>query len=314
MNRFYSSGALLFALIATPFIAASQAPAAPLPPTLPAPPPEAPADSAVWRHSYVGNLNFNQSSFSANWKAGGVNSVAFAGMLTGKSEFFSAKYVAGFETDLQYGIVSNAGQSARKNIDRIFLDAKAGRRLNPHLNAIVAANLLTQFDAGYSYGTSATGAETKQLLSRFFSPGYLTQTIGLEYKPSKAFSARLGVIGLRQTFVLDTTIYRAVPANYGVPVGQTVVNQINSQLLVDVDQNIAENVNFKARLLLFSNWRSFDSTFGRLDAVLTGKVNSFLNVMLSGTLLYDKTQDLALQSSQVLAIGIGYKVDRTFRR
>jgi hypothetical protein len=265
------------------------------------------ADTSYWKHSYTMGLNLTQASFSANWKSGGVNAISFAALFNGKSVYEKYKWSYTSDVQLNYGL-SDQGAGLRKNVDRIFYDTKVGYGLSAHWSSYYNLNLTTQFDVGYQYAT-ANGQETRSAISRFFAPGYVTNSLGLEWKPVKYFKLSFGLVAHRFIFVVDTTLYRVVPGNYGVVIGQTYKSEIASQIVAELDKDIAKNVNLKTRLLIFKAYdRSFEESFIRWDLALTGKINNWLNASLTAAALYDKFQDKNIQLSQVIAIGLLYKI------
>ena len=102
---------------------------------------------------------------------------------------------------LQYGKIKNKNQLQKKNNDRIFWDNKAALQLSKNWYFFGSVTFESQFDNGFSYA-GGTDGEVPTLISRFMSPGYLTESVGFEYKPSKYFSTRIGTGTARQTFVL----------------------------------------------------------------------------------------------------------------
>ncbi|MGA0556904.1 DUF3078 domain-containing protein [Larkinella sp. VNQ87] len=265
-----------------------------------------PLDTVYWKRSAQFGINLNQGSFSSNWKGGGVNSVALGAFFNAKSDYMQRRFNWTSEVQLQYGIVKNEGQNSRKNVDRIFLDTKVGNRLSPVWLAFGNINFLSQFAPGYRYETLPSGGERSVLISSLFSPAFLTESIGLEYKPVTYFNLQFGLGTIRQTFVLDDDITIGEPTRYGVPPGKNVRNEFAFQLIANFDKNVAENLNLKARYQLFANYATLDAIDHRLDLALTAKVNKYINVNLTGIFLYDQDQDDAIQYSQGLAIGFLY--------
>ena len=115
-------------------------------------------------------------------------------------------------------------KATRKTNDRIFLDNKVATQLSKHWFFFGSLSFESQFSAGFTY-TDADGNAINQglLISNFMSPGYLTESLGFEYKPNKFYDLRLGTGTAKQTFVLDTTIYHNQPDNYGVKTGHTFI-------------------------------------------------------------------------------------------
>lgn len=276
-------------------------------------PPQAPGKDTVkhWKTNGQIGLFINQATFSGNWKAGGVNSIALGGV--GQ---FSAKYENGplnysHDTQLNFGVVQNQGQGQRKTNDLIFIDNKLGYHLADKWDFFGSATFISQFAPGYKYDKDAAGRDRETYISSFLSPGYLTEALGVEYKPVSYASVRMGVGGLRHTIVMDSTIYRTVDGNYGVPIGQRIRTQVILQILATYDKDIAQNLNLKARYLGMLDYAKIgniaEGTVHRLDVSLTAKINKFINVNLGAILLYDADQDKGLQYSQSMALGFLYK-------
>ena len=264
-----------------------------------------------WRKSLKAALNLNQASFSSNWKSGGVNSIGFNGLFNYKASYKADHTSWDNEVDLLYGMVNNAGQGFRKTLDRIFIDTKLGKELNPKWGLFAATNFATQFGPGYKYETDANGVERGTLISSFLAPAFLTTSLGFEYHPSKQFKLRLSPLAPRLTFVRNSEQYTAVDpvAPYGVKIGEFVRYEwLAAQILAEYDKDIAKNVNLKFRYLLFSNLEnlSLKAIDQRLDLSVTAKVNKFLNVNIGSIFLYDIDQDAGLQLSQAFSIGVLY--------
>lgn len=269
---------------------------------------EAAKDTTYWVSEFSGGLNFNQAGFSDNWKAGGINSVAFGSIIAGKAFYKKNKLTWDNELELLYGIVKNEGQGTRKSNDRMFFDSKVGYLMSGKWSAFFSANFLSQFTEGFEYENDGT----QRLISGFMSPGFLTSSLGFEYKPNDEFNLRIGPFSPRFTFVNNPDISLAVPANYGVPIGETTrIEWLALQLFANYDKNISEKFNIKSRYMLYANyetvaWKTIDH---RLDITVTAKITDFINVTMTSISLYDFDQDPGIQLSQGLALGILYKVN-----
>lgn len=268
----------------------------------------------VWKTDIQTGLNLNQASYSANWKAGGVNSIALSTFLNAKLVRKATNNEWINDLQLLYGSVKNEGQAIRKNADRIFFDSKYARTLSKHWNAFASVNFMSQFDAGYEYKTD-NGVERVKRISGFFAPAYLTEALGFEYKPVSYFSTQLGVGALRQTFVTDQTLYDKYDSTtkehnelYGVKRGNNVRNQIVFQLVANFDKEVMKNVNLRARYMGLLDYDRLDSKYivSRFDLSLTAKVNRYISTNITGVVLYDYDQDKDVQYSQVLSLGILY--------
>lgn len=261
-----------------------------------------------WRTQSTISINVNQASFSNNWSGGGVNSLALGGQFLYKAEYNKEKVNYVTQVDLIYGKLKNRGQLERKSNDRIFVDNKAALQISKNWYFFGSLSFESQFDLGYTYGKDAAGNENRTSISNFMAPGYVTQSVGFEYKPLTYFSLRLGTGTARQTFVLDTTLYKNNPKNFGVPIGKIFRNELAFQVVANFDKNIASNLNLKSRYLIFAAYERPKHIDQRLDVTLTAKVNKFINVLINGVALYDDDFSNTLQTSQALSLGVVYNL------
>nr|WP_294896358.1 DUF3078 domain-containing protein [uncultured Pedobacter sp.] len=263
-----------------------------------------------WKTKLNFGVNLNQAAFSDNWSSGGVNSVALGTLLNYKAEYNKEGKNFTSEILLQYGKLKNEGQLERKTNDRMFFDNKAALPISENWNFFGSISFESQFDSGYTYGKDSKGNETRKIISKFMAPGYLTESIGFEYKPLKYFSLRLGTGTARQTFLLDTTLHKNNPKNFGVEVGKRFKNELAFQAVANFDKEIAKNLNLKARYLLFAAYENITNIDQRLDVTLAAKVNRLVNVTVGATALYDDDFSGKIQYSQNLALGIMFKIPR----
>jgi hypothetical protein len=279
------------------------------------------AAATSWKREMQTGVNINQATYSDNWRSGGVNSIAIGAFLNAKADYRTAMYDWTNDMQLLYGNVQNKGQSMRKNADRIFLESKFAYRLSKNWSAFGSVTFMSQFAAGFEYfklkdSTGKEFGEEQSLrISGLLSPAYLTEALGIEYKPVEYFSAQFGLGALRQTFVTDQTLYdKYAPTApkyneiYGVKRGENMRNQIVFQFVANFDKEIAKNMFLKARYMAVADYAKLNGQgiVHRLDANLTAKVNRYINVNLAGVILYDYDQDVDVQFSQVLSLGILY--------
>ena len=264
-------------------------------------------DTTYWQHGERFGLNFNQAAFSNNWKGGGNNSVSFAALFNGKLKYGKDRISWDNELDLQYGIVKNQNQDARKSNDRIFFDSKLGYSISKNWNLFTALSFQSQFDKGYEFGVDDNGAETRALISGFMAPAFITSAWGAEYKPNEFLSVRLAPFSPRVTIVRDTTIHNQVSGNYGVEIGETVRYEwLAFSAVATFEKDLVENIHFKARYELFANLQEFEANKldHRLDLALTAKVYKAINVSLMSTVLYDFDQVNEIQTSFTTGVGL----------
>ncbi len=269
------------------------------------------ADTTYWKKSFKGSLNLNQAAFSDNWTSGGVNSFGLNTLINYKANYLKGKHSWDNELDFVYGFVNNDGQGYRKNNDRIYLDTKYGYSIAPHWNIYGSLNILTQFAKGFQYDKDSLDREVSTLVSEFMAPGYFTAAIGFEYTPKPYFKLRLSPFAPRLTVVRNKDLYMNVPNNYGVEIGETTRWEwLAFQLLADFDKDLTENLNLKFRYVMFADYETLEANKldHRLDVILSAKVAKYIDVKLSGTMVYDFDQDEDIQLTQALGIGFVYTI------
>ncbi|WDF68803.1 DUF3078 domain-containing protein [Sphingobacterium oryzagri] len=287
-----------------------------------------------WKHWTKLGFNINQAFFNKHWNAGGVNSIAVLGTAWHKSEYNKNKINFTTEADLRYGRIQNdfldenAGTLSKKNIDRIFWDNKLAYKLSPVWAIYVSFTFESQFDKGFTYARDNLDREyISGRESNFMAPGYFTESFGLEYKPDNTFSIRLGTGTARQTLVLDEQVkaltveqyairypdrppITADQERYGLRPGQSFRNDLAFQLTANLDRDLSKNLHIKARYNVFADYTDLADPDQRLDAVLTAKITSLINVSLTGIVYYNSAEQPGVQVSQALALGVLYSLPR----
>ncbi|MBS7565591.1 DUF3078 domain-containing protein [Mucilaginibacter sp. Bleaf8] len=275
---------------------------------------------SYWRKSVIFGLNFSQSAFSDNWAGGGVNSFSLNSNIDYKLEYNRQPWSYTTELILLYGRSKNREQLSRKTNDRIFWDNKAASQLSKSWFFFGSLSFESQFDLGYAYDASNT--KPPQVISRFMAPGYVTESVGFEYKPNNIFDLRLGTGTARQTLVLDTSVFNGQQSAYGVGRGHTFRNELAFQVVALFDKEIMQNLRLTSRYALFIPYaRGLENIDHRLDLTIAAKVNRLISVTITGVALYDKEatdkiyenssglkrKGIAIQSNENLAIGILYR-------
>jgi hypothetical protein len=270
-----------------------------------------------WKTKTSVGINLNQAAFSDNWQGGGVNSLALAGIINYKAEYSKESYSYVTEVILNYGKVKNKDQMEKKTVDRIYWDHKAAIQMSKNWYFFGSVTFESQFDKGFMYDRP-NNEERATLTSQFMSPGYLTESVGFEYKPTKYYSARLGTGTARQTFVpANEKLFEALDEhgisksdNYGVERGKTFRNDLGFQIVMNLDKDIFPNINLKSKYMVLIPYEHVGFTNHRLDVALTAKVNRFMSTTLTGVALYDKNTNSRVQGSQTLALGVVFVFPR----
>jgi hypothetical protein len=260
-----------------------------------------------WRKWVNVGLNFSQSGFTDNYQAGGTNAIAMRGDFDYRTEYKKAPFSYTMQTVFTYGVAKNKGQGSRKTQDRLFFDNKFATQMSKSWYFFGSVTFESQFDRGYIYNNNGPS----KLISRFLAPGYLTESVGFEYKPTGWFSTRIGTGTARQTFVIDTNLIKNQPNNYGVKRGKKVKNDLAFQV---VSQIVNKNLDKAGTMMLNTRYALFIPyekhirfITHRVDLTVTARVNRLINVNITGNFIYDKAANNRFQASEGLAMGVAYR-------
>ncbi|MDX2194874.1 MAG: DUF3078 domain-containing protein [Cytophagales bacterium] len=288
---------------------------------------QTPTDTSYWHKYLEVGATGNQSSFSDNWKGGGVASLGLNFLANGRLDYMKDKITWINIMNLLYGTTKLAEKDFRKSADLVFLDTKLGYKLSGPWSIFTSVNFQTQFDVGNKYTPSKLNAKEDSviLISKFFAPVYLTEAAGVEYKPVPYFFIRLSPIATRQIFIGDLSITptKADGSRYGVPAGEKFVNQVGFQIMSQLDKDLYKNINFKARYFGFGEYEKIgeNSIVSRLDIFFTAKITKYITANANFTVVYDKTSNIYtdangvqstrdFQTAQTIGIGILYLVGK----
>lgn len=263
----------------------------------------------TWKRGILYNLTFSQASLS-NWAAGGdKSSLSVGSILNMFANYKKDKNSWDNTFDFNLGYVSSTSLGSRKNDDRFDLVSKYGYAINNKLNYAILANLRSQFFRGYTY----EGGE-KTFTSSFMSPGYLLNSIGIDYKPATSTSIFVSPLTARWVFVNDP--FLSSKGLYGVDPGKTSNLEIGAYATVNFLKDIAPNIVYKARLDLFSNYRENPQNVDLfMSNILSVKLSKIFTVNWNVDLIYDDDARLfgplgtspALQFKSLVGLGVQFK-------
>jgi hypothetical protein len=246
-----------------------------------------------WARNTNLGANLSGAAFSQNWQAGGINNIVLGGIFSNRADFTKGKGVWSNDIQLQLGTLTNyqkgKDKDNRKNLDRLFAETKYSKKISNKLNWFAAASLLSQMLNGVDYGNAK-----RPLISTLFAPAFLTEGLGIEYKPNKHFGLSLGGATLRQTLIRrskleDSEYYKGTPKIFGVDPGKNARWEGGFQAVAAYDKNIAKNVNMKWRWQTFAPYKfnAFDHNFNVLTSI---KINKYVNLNATILGLYDWDQ------------------------
>jgi hypothetical protein len=256
-----------------------------------------------WKRGGFSVFTINQVNLS-NWTAGGENALSTTAILNLFANYKKEKVVWDNSLDLGYGLMKNKGQKTRKNEDKIELNSKFGYKAFDKVYYSALVNYRTQFDKGYNYPNDSV------VVSRFNSPGYLTLSLGLDYKPTDFFSIFLSPATGKFTFVSDKTLSDL--GAYGVEPGKKVRSEFGAGLSAKFQKDVIKNVNVVSKLTLFNNYTDKDKENRKnidvnWEVMINIKAGKYLTTTILTNLIYDQNIIEKTQFKEVLGVGLSYK-------
>lgn len=235
----------------------------------------------LWKFSGSTSLNLSQLSLN-NWAAGGENSLSGNVLIN-----LNANYATEFTSwenklILGFGLIKQGDDPTRKSDDQIDFASKLGWKAGKKWFYTVLLGFNTQFAEGYD----RPGEEDRLKISNFMAPGYLNLSLGMDYKPSDAFSLFLSPVSGKFTFVLDDDI--SAMGAFGLDAGEKTRAELGAHIKMTYVREILKNVTVDTKIDLFSNYLENPQYIDvNWDLLLTFKINEFLAASLLTQLIYD---------------------------
>ncbi|GAB4336767.1 MAG: DUF3078 domain-containing protein [Flammeovirgaceae bacterium] len=244
-----------------------------------------------WTHKGTFAFTFSQVAFK-NWAAGGENSISGVTQLGYNFNYKKDKNSWDNRIDLGYGLIKQGDAKLFKSEDRLEFNSKYGRQISKSWHLAALLGFRTQFAPGYD----VKNREVK--ISDFMAPGYLSPSIGLDYKPNPKFSLYLSPIACRITFVLDDSlanqgafgVKKAVYNAQGVKIenSENTLFQLGALAKVRYESDIMENVRLSLGTELLSDYLNKpQNVIVNAIVQVNMKVNKYLSANLTVQGIYD---------------------------
>lgn len=255
-----------------------------------------------WNKNSSFGTTVNITGFSDSWRqvnTGVVGNTNLHFILKHQNALVKGKniWINDFEGQLGFQSTGKDEVTRKKvfnrNIDKLFINSLYGRKISDKVSAFAEGNFISQFLA-----VKDKNAETRRnIASAFMTPGYLTISTGIEYRPADYFTVKFAPIANKWTFVshknvqIDTTSGLA----YGVNIadGKKSLSEFGSQLTLGFNKEVMKNVNLGFRYNFFKAWKDTEGNKNkpldhRLDLLATAKINKYLNVNFTYIGILDK--------------------------
>jgi len=242
-------------------------------------------DNAEVEWKYSGNFSqtFNQIKFS-NWAAGGESSFNSTTMAELEAKYENENFSFENVLDLRYGLHKAEEQSLRKSDDRIDLTSKIGREFAENFKYSAMMNFKTQFSKGYNYPNDSVA------VSKFMAPGFLTTSIGIDYKPWDFLSVFFSPVAGRFTFVLDQEI--ADINSYGVEESKSMLAEVGGMVSLSFNKRLFEDIRLRSKVDLFNSYKdpgaeSWKNSVINWETTLNFKLTDYITANFLFHLIHD---------------------------
>jgi hypothetical protein len=282
------------------------------------PTPEPEADTTGWTYDATAGLNASQAAYR-NWEEGaGNNSLSLSAGIFGKAEKRGTHWIQLHELQLDFGIIDQEEQEVRKSEDLIQLNTSLrydGEGFFHVFNPTIAGNLRTQFAQGFDYtgnpfdGEPGATPEQEALTapvqtSAFFSPAFITESLGLTYEPYRNITVRFGAAS-KQT-VVNNPDFRIL---YGVDPDNVARIEGGAELAISADRMLSENIRYRSQ---FNAFYAVNQTENPPDArwqnTITLMVNDWLSTDLEFVALFDDDITSQIQLKETISVGVNFSL------
>ncbi len=287
-------------------------------------------ENEEWVFSGFFSQQLNQVSFS-NWVQGGENSFASTSLVNLSANFKKERFSWENRLNMAFGVLKTEDTPLRKNEDRLHLISKTGRTISPNFSTSVLLDFRSQFYKGYNYPNDEV------VVSRFMSPGVLSLSLGMDYKPWDFLTVFLSPASGKLTFVMDQDLankgaFGVDPAEYDendilISEGSNLNAEFGALLNMVFEKEVFEDVSVESRLTLFNNLIDEDSSNRKntdldWETSINMKINRYITASFFIHMIYDhdapipvldndgeETGDFKkkLQVKQMLGLGLSYR-------
>lgn len=255
-----------------------------------------------WNMTGVVGLNISQTSFS-NWAQGGTNSLAYSAYTNLGGIYYSFPWKLKNRLNVIYGRTKLEDVEYRTTENDIYFESvgSGSRNIGWVFDPYVAVTFRSALTKGYEYKVDPA----IQIVD-FFDPGYLTEAIGFTFDKSKIITTRLG-IAFQETFA-DKFAARYTDDPETPNEIEKFKFETGIESVTEVKYEFLPNMNYYSFLRLFTRFKALDVWDVRWDNIITAKINQYINVNLSITVLHEISQTRRTQLREALQLGFSYSL------
>lgn len=213
--------------------------------------------TSFWR--FVGRTRLNMNTIILSyWADGGESSFTGTGSfdLTAIYQKEKIKFENNFRSAAGFQVFQHSGP--KKTNDKLDFSSVLGYQFTKKWFYSINADFSTQYFKGYTYPNDSV------VVSEFLAPGYLTVSLGFEFKPLKMLSLYGSPMAGRLTFVNNQSLanagkYGVAPAikdedgNIVVP-GKRMKSELGISIIAKYKGKLNKSIDMNSKLMLYNNY------------------------------------------------------------
>jgi len=154
-------------------------------------------NKSSWTTSGNLGINVNQISLS-NWSQGGDNTLAWTIVTNMTANYLENGWNFKNSLKVAYGRTKLGDTEYRTNDNEIYLESVLSKILGWSIDPYLSNTVRTSVGNGFDYK-----ANPVVQVAAIFDPGYITQSLGFQYKQSTFFTTRIG-FAIQETLLTNT--------------------------------------------------------------------------------------------------------------
>ena len=256
------------------------------------------AKTSNWTIKGIVGFNLNQTSFT-NWAKGGDNAFAFSLAGDFNADYESNGWKFTNYLKLNWGRSKIGVEQTKVTDNELVLEDLLSKNVGWLLKPYFSNTIRTQLVAGYDYDV-----EPAVEVAAFFDPGYITQELGLIYDTPEWFKTRLG-LGFKHSITNKFNDASDDPETTDI---ETYKFDAGIQSVTEISVGIVENVVYNSKLSLFGRFEDFTWWDVYWDNKFVAKINSFMNVNVDVSVVYNKDESIDTQVKEAFQLGFSYAI------
>ncbi|MBU1010902.1 MAG: DUF3078 domain-containing protein [Bacteroidetes bacterium] len=286
-----------------------------------------------WKDNLKLNLHFSQNTYS-NWSVGGENAISGKAGIDYKGRYHKKRISFESGSKLAFGLVGYGLKHIEKTDDRLETSLSLSHKAIRDWTYTTLISFKSQFSASYKYPNDST------VVSDFLAPGYVSASLGMNFRPSDDFEVFISPASGKFTIVTNQElankgafgVEKATYDSTGVMVteGENVLCEFGVNVLTKYSTDITDQVDLSTAINLYNNYLDSDkSNRWNIDVEwetnINFSINKYLQTVLFLHLKYDHNTKIPqyeiidgskvligegprLQFKESLGFGLMYKI------